>query len=94
MEVNQDELVEIEFCVALGNTRATFNYIHTWQYMPLSNRAWNFVLIHSYEFQTFRVGIGSEVSDPILKRVRWWLEFGLPAVALLSLLLVDVILSA
>ena len=52
------------------------------------------MFIHSYEFQTFRVGIGSGVSDPILKRVHLSTEFGLPVVALLSLLLVDAILSA
>ena len=40
------------------------------------------------------VGVRSEVSDPILKRVHLSTEFGLPVVALLSLLLVDAILSA
>ena len=38
------------------------------------------------------VGVRSEVSDPILKRVHLSTEFGLPVVALLSLLLVDAIL--
>ena len=40
------------------------------------------------------VRVRSEVSDPILTRVHLWLEFGLPATALLSLLLVDAISSA
>ena len=40
------------------------------------------------------IEIGSEVLDPILRRVHLSPEFGLPAVALLSLLLVDAILSA
>ena len=40
------------------------------------------------------VRVRSEVSDPILKRVHLSTEFGLPVVALLSLLLVDAILSA
>ena len=40
------------------------------------------------------VGIRSEVSDPILTRVHLWLEVGLPATALLSLLLVAASSSA
>ena len=40
------------------------------------------------------VEIGSKVLDRIFKRVHLWLEFGLPAEAQPSLLLVDAILSA
>ena len=45
LKVDQNGLVEIDFCVVLGNTpwaipsvRVAFNYIHTWQYIPLSTR--------------------------------------------------------